>query len=78
MPESAVAASVSDPVAYLGHDPESLIFDGEAWKIICSCAWECWGIEEEEGAWEEFNDHVFDDVNTALRRLRDKTKAVVL
>lgn len=57
------------------HKP-SVIFDGETWKIVCLCDWECWNVEDEEVAWETFNDHVFDDVNTELRRLRDDAPVV--
>ena len=58
----------------LDHAPEWVAYDGEAWKIICACSWECWGVEDEEEAWEAFNDHVFDDVNTTLKRQRDKVE----
>lgn len=61
----------------IGHKPESVIFD-ETWKIVCVCGWECWDVEDEEKAWETFNDHVFDDVNTALRLLRDGAKVTSL
>jgi hypothetical protein len=54
------------------------MFDGETWQIICSCSWECWAAKDDEEAWEMFNDHVFDDVNTVLRRQRENAKAVRL
>ena len=61
----------------LGHTPDAVIFDGEEWQIICSCSWET-RDEDDEDVWEDFNDHVFDDVNTILRRQRDKAKVVTL
>lgn len=72
--------SGTEPTAacVLGHEPEAVIFDGEFWKIICPCSWECWDQEDEEGAWEAYNDHVFDAVNTILREQREATKVVTL
>lgn len=56
----------------LGHETVSVVFNGETWQIVCACMWECWDVQDEEEAWEAFNDHVFDDVKTAVARLRDK------
>lgn len=55
-----------------GHEPEIVVFDGEHWQIVCSCSWECAYMDDEEAAWETFNDHIFDDVRTAIVRMRDR------
>lgn len=47
----------------------------DSWMIACACGWETWGVEHEDDAWDSFNDHVEDDVRTALGRMRE---AVVL
>ena len=71
-------AASMDRVSALGHAADAVIFDGEAWKIICSCSWECWDQPTDEHAWELFNDHVYDDVGTSLTRLRHNAKVVTL
>ncbi len=43
----------------------------DSWTIMCACGWETWGVEHEEEAWETFNDHIFDDVKTAIARMRE-------
>lgn len=58
----------------LGHEPESVVFDGETWRIVCACSWECWNVEEEEVAWDAFIDHVLDDVHAALRKMQGRMK----
>lgn len=60
------------------HKPESVLFNGETWEIVCACGWECWSVEDEEEAWEAFNDHVFDDVRTELLRQREAATVVRL
>lgn len=62
----------------LGHKPESVTFNGETWDIVCACSWECWNVEDVEEAWESFNDHIFDDVRTAISRMRDEAKVTNL
>jgi hypothetical protein len=61
-------------VSVLGHDIESFLFDGEEHKLVCSCGWETWRRPDEWHAREDFNDHIFDDVNTRLARLHDARK----
>lgn len=76
--ETSVSAEDRTAARVLGHKPESVTFNGETWDIVCACSWECWNVEDEEVAWEAFNDHVFDDVRTAITRMRDRAKVTSL
>jgi hypothetical protein len=61
------------PNISLGHGPSVVLYNGETWKIVCACGWECWDAEDEEDAWDAFNDHVFwDDLRTMLARMRNE------
>lgn len=62
----------------LDHAIEWICFDGEAWKIICSCSWEAWDSPSEDDVRDAFDDHVLDDARTRLRAYHETKKAEIL
>ena len=78
MAEERIAAERPAARDVLGHKPQSVLFDGEAWNITCECQWETNGRGAAWQAWSDFGDHVTDDVRTVLDRIERETKVVYL
>jgi hypothetical protein len=57
------------------HDIETRYFDGEYWKLVCSCGWECWDQVTEAEATELQIEHA---VEERAEFIRAASPAVVL
>jgi len=57
-----------EPHAARVHEVETVWADGdELWKLVCSCSWECWDQASEDDAYDQWIDHLMDEVRSAAR-----------
>lgn len=58
-----------------GHEIDAVIFDGESWKVVCSCLWEAWDRTSEAEVRDAHKKHV---LHETWENVRPVLKAAAL